>query len=289
MIKEGQFLNSSTHNNHGMGFQKKRKSLITDDMVEDIDMNVKEEIIEVDSGDKVSQHSGQEVVTRVNVRDSATTDFPQFEVKMRKSYVSPPCQMNIPMGFAKQHHLPNLTTFFTLRNMKGKKWSVQLYCAPQPPQRRCFLRGWKAFVIDNSLKVGDCCKFELVDEYEMLCHIYRYHGKNCSPETSTSRGQNVKSSMRKVQREKGINEKDVPVPDASRCAAKCKSPHNASAQTESVDSLLHYVGLDKYSDILHAEEIDIDALKLMTEEDLKLLDVPMGPRKKIIDALKSSI
>ncbi|KAJ6836299.1 ankyrin repeat and SAM domain-containing protein 6 [Iris pallida] len=55
----------------------------------------------------------------------------------------------------------------------------------------------------------------------------------------------------------------------------------------SVDGLLSSLGLEKYSIQFQAEEIDMQALTHMTDEDLKALGVPMGPRKKILLALDS--
>ncbi|CAI9092822.1 OLC1v1028165C6 [Oldenlandia corymbosa var. corymbosa] len=49
-----------------------------------------------------------------------------------------------------------------------------------------------------------------------------------------------------------------------------------------VDSFLQSLGLDKYSILFKAEEVDMHALKQMGDADLKELGVPMGPRKKIL-------
>ncbi|XP_078438088.1 uncharacterized protein LOC144708570 [Wolffia australiana] len=52
-----------------------------------------------------------------------------------------------------------------------------------------------------------------------------------------------------------------------------------------VTTFLKSLGLDKYSVIFQAEEIDLETLKQMGENDLKELGIPMGPRKKILLAL----
>lgn len=54
---------------------------------------------------------------------------------------------------------------------------------------------------------------------------------------------------------------------------------------QTVDGLLHSLGLAKYAILFKAEEIDMAALKQMGEHDLKELGIPMGPRKKILLAL----
>ncbi|CAN6676045.1 unnamed protein product [Malus baccata var. baccata] len=56
-------------------------------------------------------------------------------------------------------------------------------------------------------------------------------------------------------------------------------------EQQTVDGLLHTLGLGKYAIIFKAEEIDMAALKQMGEHDLKELGIPMGPRKKLLLAL----
>ncbi|KAH1264413.1 SEC23-interacting protein [Glycine max] len=54
---------------------------------------------------------------------------------------------------------------------------------------------------------------------------------------------------------------------------------------QTVDGLLHALGLQKYAILFKAEEVDMTALKQMGENDLKELGIPMGPRKKILLAV----
>lgn len=49
-----------------------------------------------------------------------------------------------------------------------------------------------------------------------------------------------------------------------------------------VSSLMHSLGLGKYAILFQAEEVDLAALKQMSDSDLKELGIPMGPRKKIL-------
>ncbi|XP_015892447.1 uncharacterized protein LOC107426714 [Ziziphus jujuba] len=63
-----------------------------------------------------------------------------------------------------------------------------------------------------------------------------------------------------------------------------KSSHKVNA---SVDEFLQSLGLEKYSITFQAEEIDMTALVHMSDEDLKAIGIPMGPRKKILLALES--
>lgn len=52
-----------------------------------------------------------------------------------------------------------------------------------------------------------------------------------------------------------------------------------------VESLLYTLGLERYSIIFKAEEVDMTALRQMGDTDLQQLGIPMGPRKKILLAL----
>ncbi|XP_010512096.1 PREDICTED: serine/arginine repetitive matrix protein 1 [Camelina sativa] len=54
-----------------------------------------------------------------------------------------------------------------------------------------------------------------------------------------------------------------------------------------VDSFLNSIGLGKYSLAFKREEVDMTTIKQMKESDLKDLIIPMGPRKKILQAIAS--
>ncbi|KAF7829388.1 SEC23-interacting protein [Senna tora] len=81
-------------------------------------------------------------------------------------------------------------------------------------------------------------------------------------------------------------------------AQKTSYMENNQQTHQTVDGLLHSLGLGKYAIIFKAEEVlnlavmlyidmqvDMAALKQMGENDLKELGIPMGPRKKILLAL----
>ncbi|OWM82895.1 ankyrin repeat and SAM domain-containing protein 6 [Punica granatum] len=58
-------------------------------------------------------------------------------------------------------------------------------------------------------------------------------------------------------------------------------------QKDNMESFLESLGLEKYTITFQAEEVDMTALAHMTDEDLKAMGIPMGPRKKILLALES--
>ncbi|CAN0897927.1 SEC23-interacting protein [Linum grandiflorum] len=66
-----------------------------------------------------------------------------------------------------------------------------------------------------------------------------------------------------------------------------KKKAQPKANESSVDSFLQSLGLEKYLITFQAEEVDMTALLHMTDDDLKAMGVPMGPRKKILLALES--
>ncbi|XP_077210064.1 uncharacterized protein LOC143845571 [Tasmannia lanceolata] len=86
---------------------------------------------------------------------------------------------------------------------------------------------------------------------------------------------------------KSIPSVEAPFPDTKKVAnptPRKKTQHKAD---NSVDGFLQSLGLDKYLITFQAEEVDMTALVHMTDEDLKALGIPMGPRKKILLALDS--
>nr|XP_043609917.1 SEC23-interacting protein-like [Erigeron canadensis]XP_043609918.1 SEC23-interacting protein-like [Erigeron canadensis] len=70
---------------------------------------------------------------------------------------------------------------------------------------------------------------------------------------------------------------------------KVNSTVSKKRKTETVDSFLQALGLEKYSITFQAEEVDMTALLHMTDDDLKAIGIPMGPRKKILLALESKV
>ncbi|KAL2488198.1 Sterile alpha motif (SAM) domain-containing protein [Forsythia ovata] len=81
---------------------------------------------------------------------------------------------------------------------------------------------------------------------------------------------------------------EATVPETKRVAGPV-SDKKIQQKAESVDNFLQSLGLEKYSITFQAEEVDMTALVHMSDEDLKALGIPMGPRKKILLALESKV
>eukprot|EP00096_Caligus_rogercresseyi_P012153 TRINITY_DN5008_c0_g1_i1.p1 TRINITY_DN5008_c0_g1~~TRINITY_DN5008_c0_g1_i1.p1 ORF type:complete len:403 (-),score=114.62 TRINITY_DN5008_c0_g1_i1:697-1905(-) len=54
---------------------------------------------------------------------------------------------------------------------------------------------------------------------------------------------------------------------------------------EDIDVLLCSLGLSEFSDVFHSEKVDIEALSLLSEEDLKSMNIPIGARRKLLKAI----
>ena len=52
-----------------------------------------------------------------------------------------------------------------------------------------------------------------------------------------------------------------------------------------IASWLARLGLDKYIEAFTANEVDFDALRHLTEDDLRELGLPVGPRRKVLAAI----
>ncbi|XP_024365867.1 uncharacterized protein [Physcomitrium patens] len=108
---------------------------------------------------------------------------------------------------------------------------------------------------------------------------------------------------------RGVASTTAPAPVSARATATVKKPsdvpmvHNlvllilksqsrkfhafrSQAEEQTVRTLLHSLGLEKYVITFQTEEIDMAALRFMSDNDLKELGVPMGPRKKILLAIR---
>lgn len=80
---------------------------------------------------------------------------------------------------------------------------------------------------------------------------------------------------------------EAPVAESKKVSDSVSRKKTQQKADASVDGFLRSLGLEKYLITFQAEEVDMAALEHMTDEDLKAMGIPMGPRKKIILALNS--
>ncbi|KAK8674022.1 hypothetical protein V6N13_112328 [Hibiscus sabdariffa] len=102
-----------------------------------------------------------------------SAENPVFMVVMRPSSVCYRYNMVVPSNFVMRfltRHACNLT----LCNSAGKTWSVKYRNAENKRSPAVLYGGWRAFVEDNRLKVGDICVFELIKHPEIFLEVFIY-------------------------------------------------------------------------------------------------------------------
>ncbi|KAL3649394.1 hypothetical protein CASFOL_005797 [Castilleja foliolosa] len=89
---------------------------------------------------------------------------PFFIRLMGKSYISGMFILHLPMAFAKRT-LPCKGANSIIMVKDGKRWPVRCYLGNEHADLN---RGWKEFVQDNGLKLGDSCVFEVANRSNKL-------------------------------------------------------------------------------------------------------------------------
>ncbi|KAI3962697.1 hypothetical protein MKW92_006126 [Papaver armeniacum] len=111
---------------------------------------------------------------------SFSSPFPFFWTSMNPTSVGARFRMTIPLQFARDHLLADVTNAdrelnVLLQNEEGLSWEVLV----EPNGHSyTFCTGWKDFATDNKLEIGDCVIFELIDRlpdstFAMSFHIFR--------------------------------------------------------------------------------------------------------------------
>lgn len=83
---------------------------------------------------------------------------PYFHLIIGKSSVKPQYQMAVP---AKLHEIIPSLVIPTVLTCRGKNWKMSFNGTSA--RHKKIVSGWRAFVDDNNLKVGDACVFELME------------------------------------------------------------------------------------------------------------------------------
>ncbi|KAM6591508.1 hypothetical protein CsatA_014113 [Cannabis sativa] len=97
---------------------------------------------------------------RANLFES---DYPFFAVIMKKYYATSLRNFHVPSWFARTYIIKKQCEA-SLWVSNGESWSVH-YRVVGGSNAAEFREGWKAFALENSLEVGDICKFELTNSY----------------------------------------------------------------------------------------------------------------------------
>ncbi|XP_025885043.1 B3 domain-containing transcription factor VRN1 [Solanum lycopersicum] len=146
-----------------------RQTIVIDE--EESQLNVVSLVI---SEDCEEQQSNIVTSKRKEERDEGTADNYQrakaFKSKnpfivsfMHPSYVSKPHALYIPLKFARMYLMRNSGNLVLRVPGKGS-WSVKCVMLRKDAKVTC---GWKAFVLDNKLKYGDVCVFEVINDTKL--------------------------------------------------------------------------------------------------------------------------
>ncbi|CAM8926249.1 unnamed protein product [Rhodiola kirilowii] len=78
---------------------------------------------------------------------------------------------NLPISFVHKHSLSYKNNEkMVLRTSGNSSWKMKIINS----HRKIVLTiGWRAFARDNNLRVGDVCKFELLNRLEMMVHVVK--------------------------------------------------------------------------------------------------------------------
>ncbi|KAI3861332.1 hypothetical protein MKW92_022506 [Papaver armeniacum] len=115
-----------------------------------------------------------------------TSENPFFKIVMQASYIEGQWA-RVPADFVISYFTNITQMVITFRALDGRTWEVGYVF--KAPTGRWLSHGWRKFVVDNDLKEGDVCVFELVDrnKMEMIVHIFRQQepfSKKLTPKSS---------------------------------------------------------------------------------------------------------
>ncbi|GMI68098.1 REPRODUCTIVE MERISTEM 39, REDUCED VERNALIZATION RESPONSE 1 [Hibiscus trionum] len=87
-------------------------------------------------------------------------------------------RLSIPANFAREHLMKEHCSV-TLSDSSGKTWTTTLKQSQRGKKLDARLQsGWKTFVQDNNIQVGDVCAFELINSIEISFRVVIYQGQH---------------------------------------------------------------------------------------------------------------
>ncbi|KAH6815210.1 hypothetical protein C2S51_020030 [Perilla frutescens var. frutescens] len=101
---------------------------------------------------------------------SSHSSFPFFTHQIHKHNVGEKCILKIPIPFARMH-LPFCKQTMMLKDSNGISWLINIVATSAG--QLVMSAGWKSFADARSLKKGDVCIFELVNQNLMHVRIHR--------------------------------------------------------------------------------------------------------------------
>ncbi|CAM8945444.1 unnamed protein product [Rhodiola kirilowii] len=94
---------------------------------------------------------------------------PFFEKSITISHINKGAYLNLPNSFIQEHSLRyESNEKMVLRTSRNSSWKVNII---KYPGKILLRRGWGIFARENSIRVGDVCKFELLHRLDMMVHV----------------------------------------------------------------------------------------------------------------------
>ncbi|KNA16214.1 hypothetical protein SOVF_091120 [Spinacia oleracea] len=122
----------------------------------DSDNNVKCSSIKEKGYDRISPEARKNLKKKLSVIKS---EYPNFKTIMYPTHVRYRYNLGVNFSHASTYFARDKSDKVILKGPNGKNYRVGLYLNQTTAK---FTDGWKDFVVDNGLNVGDGCMFELV-------------------------------------------------------------------------------------------------------------------------------
>ncbi|KAI3863577.1 hypothetical protein MKW92_011902 [Papaver armeniacum] len=121
---------------------------------------------------------------------SFSSPFPFFWTSMNSSSVGLRFRMTIPLKFAREHLLAEITNpdgvlDVLLQNEEGLSWEVLVRPVGS---KYAFCTGWRDVATENKLKIGDFVIFELIDRLPDSTFAMNFHIRRISVSVQASNG-----------------------------------------------------------------------------------------------------
>lgn len=81
---------------------------------------------------------------------------------------------DVPAEFVKKYML-SCSEFIQLEGFTGKQWPVRCKSRTDSRMNKRIARGMRSFMVDNNLKEGDVCVFELIEKKGNLLKVSIHH------------------------------------------------------------------------------------------------------------------
>lgn len=115
----------------------------------------------------------------------------------------------------------------------------------------------------------------------MTSAISQMNGDQLSNNSSSeSSGEQKKQTLKKTR------QRQLVISDSEESDASNNSSDEHDEQQQPLKRFLAAYSLDEHFDLLQQHQIDLDTLMMLTDEDLKYLNLPLGPYRRLAVAIQ---